>query len=86
MGTPARQSLGSSTSRNSFGIANFCRFLQRSVWFAKPTSAILDVDLRVISGRTLELQHIMVTEQGWSHDRHEAWLRDALEAVLLSPG
>jgi hypothetical protein len=40
----------------------------------------------VISGRTLELQHIMVTEQGWSHDRHEAWLRDALEAVLLSPG
>ena len=32
---------------------------------------------------TPELQHILVAEQGWSHDRYEAWLREALEAVLL---
>jgi len=32
---------------------------------------------------TPELQHILVTEQGWSHDRYEAWLRTSLEAVLL---
>jgi AcrR family transcriptional regulator len=34
---------------------------------------------------TPELQHILVQEQGWSDDRYEAWLRDALEAVLLPP-
>ncbi len=32
---------------------------------------------------TPELQHILVQEQGWSHDRYESWLRGTLEAVLL---
>ena len=32
---------------------------------------------------TPELQHILVNEQGWSHDRYEAWLKNALEALLL---
>ncbi len=34
---------------------------------------------------TPELQHILVVEQGWSHDRYEEWLRLSLEAVLLPP-
>lgn len=34
---------------------------------------------------TPEIQHILVTEQGWSHDRYEDWLRRSLEALLL-PG
>jgi len=32
---------------------------------------------------TPEIQHILVTEQAWSHDRYESWLRSCLEAVLL---
>ncbi len=32
---------------------------------------------------TPELQHILVQEQGWSHDRYESWLRGTLEALLL---
>lgn len=32
---------------------------------------------------TPEIQHILVTEQGWSQDRYESWLRATLEAVLL---
>lgn len=34
---------------------------------------------------TPELQHILVVEQGWSHDRYEEWLRTSLAAVLLPP-
>ena len=34
---------------------------------------------------TPELQHILVAEQGWSHDRYEEWLRTSLAAVLLPP-
>ena len=30
-----------------------------------------------------EIQHILVIEQGWSHDRYEAWLRTSLAALLL---
>jgi hypothetical protein len=32
-----------------------------------------------------ELHHILTTERGWSRDRYEAWLHDALTAQLL-PG
>jgi len=32
-----------------------------------------------------ELQHILVSEQGWSHDRYEAWLFMSLETSLLPP-
>ena len=30
-----------------------------------------------------EIQHILVQEQGWSNDSYEAWLLEALEALLL---
>lgn len=30
-----------------------------------------------------EVHHILTTERGWSQDRYEAWLRDALAAQLL---
>ena len=32
---------------------------------------------------TPEIQHILVWEQGWSHDRYEAWLYMSLETSLL---
>ena len=32
---------------------------------------------------TPEIQHILVVEQGWSHDRYEAWLYMSLETSLL---
>jgi AcrR family transcriptional regulator len=32
---------------------------------------------------TPEIHHILVSEQGWSNDRYEAWLRRSLEALLL---
>jgi hypothetical protein len=34
---------------------------------------------------TPELQHILVVEQGWSHDRYESWLGTSLAATLLPP-
>ena len=30
-----------------------------------------------------EVHHILTTERGWSQDRYEAWLRDALAVQLL---
>lgn len=32
-----------------------------------------------------EVHHILTTERGWSQDRYEAWLCDALAAQLLPP-
>jgi len=30
-----------------------------------------------------EIQYILVSEQGWSQDHYETWLRNSLEALLL---